>query len=421
MLFRSLLDSCRDENDLVSLSLDELARLGAKKLLAEALDLEVAEYIDRCKDQRDDEGRRLVVRNGMGRERQVTTGAGTLAVRAPRVNDRRDGKKFSSSILPPYLRRSANVESILPLLYLKGLSGNAFQDALCGLLGDEARGLSSSSIASLKKRWCQEAELWRKRAIEEQYVYLWADGVNVKIRLGEDKKLCLLVIIGVTAQGRKRVLAIESGYRESAESWSVVFKDLVQRGLTAPWLIIGDGALGLWKAVDDIPSFQHTRTQRCWVHKIANVLDKLPKRIQPQAKRMLHDMMNAETKHDAEFEQRRFIDTFSSKHPKATSCLQSGWDELVTFFDFPAKHWLHIRTTNPIESSFATIKLRTRSTKGAGSPQMAEVMAFKLMLEAQRRWHRLRGHEEISTVLEGGLYKDGVLVDNSAQREAVGS
>ena len=281
-----LLESRRDENDLVSLSLDELARLGAKRLLAEALELEVAEYIERHQNHTDDRSHRLVVRNGQGKERRVTTGAGTLTVKAPRVHDRRDGKQFRSSILPPYLRRSANVESILPALYLKGLSGNAFQEALCGLLGEEAGGLSPSSISSLKKSWSREAEEWRKQPITKQYVYLWADGVNVKIRLGEDKKLCLLVIIGVTTTGHKEVLAIEAGYRESAESWKLVFQNLIARGLTPPWLVIGDGALGLWQAIDETPEFEHTRTQRCWVHKIANVLDKLPKRLQPQAKRL---------------------------------------------------------------------------------------------------------------------------------------
>lgn len=416
-----LLDSRRDENDLVSLSLDELARLGAKRLLAEALELEVAEYIERHQDHTDDRNHRLVVRNGSGKERRVTTGAGTLKVKAPRIHDRREGNQFHSSILPPYLRRSANVESILPALYLKGLSGNAFQEALCGLLGEDAGGLSASSISSLKRSWSREAEEWRRRPVAKQYVYLWADGVNVKIRLGEDKKLCLLVIIGVTTTGHKEVLAIEAGYRESAESWKLVFQNLIARGLTPPWLVIGDGALGLWKAIDETPQFEHTRIQRCWVHKIANVLDKLPKRLQPQAKRLLHDMMKADSQHDAMATRKQFEEAFAEKYPKATACLAKDWADMLTFFDFPAAHWQHIRTTNPIESSFATVKQRTRSTKGAGNAQMAEIMAFKLLTDAQKRWHRIRGHEKIQTLIEGGVYKDGVLVDNPSAREVVNS
>ena len=416
-----LLESRRDENDIVSLSLDELARLGARRLLCEAMELEVSEYIGRHQDVTDERGHRLVVRNGKGRERRVTTGAGTLKVKAPRVHDRREDRQFHSSILPPYLRRSANVESLLPLLYLKGLSGNAFQEALCGLLGDDAGGLSSSSISSLKKSWVREADDWRKRPITKQYVYLWADGVNVKIRLGEDKRLCLLVMIGVTTEGHKEVLAIEAGYRESAESWKLAFNNLISRGFTPPWLIVGDGALGLWKAVDELPELKHTRTQRCWVHKIANVLDKLPKRLQPQAKRLLHDMMNAESRQHAEGTRVQFEKSFADKHHKAVACLSTGWDNLLTFFDFPAAHWRHIRTTNPIESSFATVKQRTRNTKGAGSAQMAEVMAFKLLTDAQKRWHRIRGFEQIQTLIQGGVYKDGVLVDNSLPREVVNS
>ena len=252
-------------------------------------------------------------------------------------------------------------------------------------------------------------------------MYLWADGVNVKIRLGDDKKLCLLVIIGVTTAGHKEVLAIESGYRESAESWKLVFQDLISRGLTTPWLIIGDGALGLWKAIDETPQFGHTRTQRCWVHKIANVLDKLPKRLQPQAKRLLHDMMNASTEQDAFSVRQKFEEAFSEKYPKALTCLTKDWEDMMTFFDFPAAHWQHIRTTNPIESSFATVKQRTRSTKGAGNSQMAEIMAFKLLTSAQKRWKRIRGREQIQVLIEGGVYKDGVLVDNPKAREVANS
>ena len=417
-----LVDSSRDENDIVSLSLDELARLGAKKLLAEALQLEVTEYIEANGSAVDEDGHRLVVRNGQARERRVTTGAGTIAVKAPRVDDRRAGQKFSSSILPPYLRKSANVESVLPALYLKGLSGNSFSEALADLLGENASGLSPSSISSLKKRWIAERDLWRKRRLNRRYVYVWADGVNVKIRIGEDKKLCLLVLIGATESGNKEVIAIEAGYRESAESWSILFRDILSRGFEAPMLMIGDGALGLWKAVSDMPEFEHTRTQRCWVHKIANVLDKLPKRLQPQAKRMLHDMMNAARASDAEVVKREFNDAFADRYPKASKCLDTGWSNLITHFDFPAGHWSHIRSTNPIESMFATIKLRTRTTKGAGNPTMAEVMAFKLAKEAQKRWRRLNALADLHKLVEGAVYKDGNLrYESGESREVVNS
>lgn len=417
-MLKLLIDRNNREDDIVSLSLDEIARLGAKKLLTQALALEVNEYIERSSRLRDDDGLRQVVRNGHGKERKITTGSGTIAVKAPRINDRRAGHSFYSRILPPYLRKSANVESILPVLYLKGLSGNAFGDALSGLLGDDAGGLSASSISALKKQWYKELEAWRRRSIDEHYVYLWADGVNIKLRIGEDKKLCLLVIVGVTAEGKKQVVAVESGYRESAQAWTTVFKDLFSRGLKPPLLIIGDGALGLWNAVDELPELATSRSQRCWVHKIANVLDKLPKRLQPKAKQLLHDMMNAETRSDAEQTRQSFSDVFDDKYPKALKSLNEGWEELVTFFDFPAQHWLHIRTTNPIESAFATVKLRTKATKGSGSPQMAEAMALKLLLEAQKRWNKIRGLEHLRIMLEGGIYRDGELVEAPKTRLA---
>ena len=417
-MLKLISESRRNENDLVSLTLDELARLGAKKLLAEALELEVEDYINRNKSEKMENGHRHVVRNGRHKERKVTTGAGTLKVRAPRIKDRREGENFVSRILPPYLRKSANVESVLPALYLKGLSGNAFSDALSELLGSDVGGLSASSISALKKTWVKELEEWRKAPIEDEFVYLWADGVNIKIRLGEDKKLCLLVVIGVTSDGHKRVVGVESGYRESAESWKLLFRNLITRGLQPPMLVIGDGALGLWKAVDQIPEFDYTKTQRCWVHKIANVLDKLPKRLQPQAKKMLHDIMNAEKKEDAVAVKREFEMAFEDKYPKAAQCLSSGFVELLTFFDFPAKHWQHIRTTNPIESAFATVKLRTRSTKGSGSAQMAETMALKLLLEAQKKWRTISGADQLPILLEGGVYKDGILVESPRTRLA---
>ena len=412
-MFKLVSERTQNENDPLSLSLDELARIGAKKLLNVALELEVEDYIERCSHLKDAKGRQSVVRNGKGKERQILMGPGVIPVKAPRVNDKRDGFKYTSKILPPYLRKSPNVESVLPILYLKGLSGNAFRDALKDLFGENASGLSPSSISTLKKIWIEEMKLWHKRKIEDNFVYLWADGVYSKVRIGEDKKLSLLVIMGVTTTGEKKVLAIEAGYRESKESWKMIFNDLIRRGLNSPHMIIGDGALGLWAAVKEIESFRSTKEQRCWVHKIANILDKLPKRIQPRAKSLLHEMMKSERESDAVSVFKNFQQDFHKKYPKAVKCLVDDWDKMTPFFSFPAEHWAHIRTSNPIESAFATVKLRTKSSKGAGSKEMAEVMSYKLLLEAEKRWHKIRGFREIENLIQGSIYKDGEIIEGN--------
>lgn len=401
------------------LSLDEIAREGARRLLVRALDLEVEDYIQQNSGEVDENGHRLVVRNGYGKSRSVTMGAGAVDIQAPRVDDRRDGEKFLSGILPPYLRKSPKVESLLPVLYLKGLSTSDFKSTLAEFLGEGTMGLSPSAIVKLKKIWEDEFDLWSKRPITKDYVYMWVDGVNVQIRLGEDKKVCLLVIIGVTDTGEKELLAVHPGYRESAESWSVVLRSLIDRGLTAPRLAIGDGALGFWAALRSCQGFEKTEEQRCWVHKIANVLDKLPKRVQPDAKKYLHEMMKAETEADALKTRQSFEKLYSEKYPKAVECLVKSWSELTTFFHYPASHWQHLRTTNPIESSFATVKLRTKVTKGAGSKETASAMAFKLLQECQKRWRRLRGHEEIKNILDGLAYKDGIVIPRESHHEAV--
>lgn len=320
------------------LSLDEIAREGARRMLMHALNQEVEEYIQSHKDQVDEQGRRLVVRNGVSKSRTVTIGSGSVKIQAPRVNDRREGEKFFSSILPPYLRKSPKVESLLPILYLKGLSTNDFQSALSEFLGEGSIGLSPASIVKLKKVWDAEFELWSKRSITKKYVYLWADGVNVQVRLGEDKKICLLVIIGVTENGEKELLAAHPGYRESTESWSTVLRSLTARGMTAPLLAIGDGALGFWSALRSCQGYENTKEQRCWVHKIANVLDKLPKRLQSDGKSLLHEMMNSPTESDALKARVHFEKLFAEKYPKATDCLVKSWSELMTFYSFPAKH-----------------------------------------------------------------------------------
>jgi transposase-like protein len=402
-----------NENDPLTLSLDELARIGAKKLLSAALKLEVDEYIENCSHLTNSNGHKVVVKNGKARERKILLGSGEVSINAPRVNDQREGFKYTSQILPPYLRKSPNVESVLPILYLKGLSGNAFKEALKDLFGENVSGLSSSSISSLKKVWLKEMKEWHNRKIEDDFVYLWADGVYSKVRLGEDKKLGLLVIMGVTTSGDKKVLAIEAGYRESKESWKMIFNDLIRRGLNSPHVIIGDGALGLWAAVKEVEAFRATREQRCWVHKIANVLDKLPKKVQPKAKSALHNMMNAENEKDATEVFKNFQTDFHKKYPKAVKCLVDDWEKMTVFFSFPAEHWQHIRTSNPIESAFATVKLRTKASKGAGSKEMAEVMAFKLLLEAEKRWRKIRGFQEIQNLIQGSIYKDGEIIEGA--------
>jgi transposase-like protein len=403
------------------LSLDEIAREGAKRMLIQALNLEVEQYIQAHKGEVDENGRRLVVRNGVSKSRTITMGSGSVEIQAPRINDRREGEKFLSSILPPYLRQSPKVDSLIPILYLKGLSTNDFQSALKEFLGEGTMGLSPASIVKLKKIWESEFDSWSKRKITKKYVYIWADGVNVEVRLGEDKKICLLVIIGATEEGEKELLAVHPGYRESSDSWSVVLRTLIERGMTAPLLAIGDGALGFWNALRGCQGFEKTEEQRCWVHKIANVLDKLPKRLQSDAKSLLHEMMKAPTEADCLKARESFETLFSDKYPKAVECLIKSWEPLTAFFHYPAKHWTHIRTTNPIESSFATVKLRTKVTKGAGSKETAAVMAFKLLDECQKKWRKLRGHEEIKNLLKGLEYKDGIMITRDKLHEAAAS
>jgi transposase-like protein len=376
------------EDDEIAVTLDDLAREGARRMIAAALEAEVAEYVERFADERDEDGKRLVVRNGRARERRLTVGSGTVAVRAPRVNDKRVDEqtgvreRFSSRILPAYARRSPKVNDVLPVLYLRGLSTGDFRPALEQLLGEEAAGLSPSTISRLCKDWEAEHERFKQRSLRfHKYAYLFVDGIHVSVRLGEDDRLCLLVVIGVREDGTKELLAVEDGYRESTESWATVMRDLKDRGLNEPKLVVGDGALGTWAALRDV--FPGARRQACWVHKIANILDALPKRLQPDAKKLLHVMMEAPTRADARQALQRFREQFDAKYPKATTNLDRDWAHLTAFYDFPAEHWRHLRTSNAIESSFATVKLRTRATKGAGSKKAALAMAYKLLDAAQ--------------------------------------
>jgi transposase-like protein len=314
--------------------------------------------------------------------------------------------------LPKYARRSPKVTEVLPILYLHGLSTGDFAPALRDLLGEDASGLSASSIQRLTEAWQSEHEAFRKQELRfHQYAYWFVDGVHVSVRLGEDARLCLLVVIGVREDGAKELLAVEDGYRESTESWACVMRDLKARGVNEPKLVIGDGALGTWAALRDV--FPHARRQACWVHKVANVLDCLPKRLQPRAKELLHEIMEAPTRAQAGHARQRFREEFDAKYPKAVAKLDRDWQHLAAFYDFPAEHWRHIRTSNAIESSFATVKLRTRVTKGAGSKKAALAMAYKLLDAAQERWRRFTGHELVTDVLTGTKYKDGVKVTDN--------
>jgi len=400
-----------EDSELV-VSLDDLAREGARRMIATALKAEADEYVERFAGERDEDGRRLVVRNGRARERRVTVGSGTVAIQAPRVNDRRidresgERRRFSSRILPAYARRSPKVNDVLPVLYLRGLSTGDFGPALEQLLGEDAAGLSPSTISRLCKDWEAEHARFRTRSLRfHRYAYLFVDGVHVSVRLGEDDRLCLLVVIGVREDGVKELLAVEDGYRESTESWAAVMRDLRDRGLNEPRLVIGDGALGIWAALRGV--FPAARKQTCWVHKIARVLDALPKRLQPRAKGMLHEIMEAPSRADARQALERFRTEFDAKYPKALAKLDRDWAALTAFYEFPAEHWRHLRTSNAIESSFATVKLRTRITKGAGSKKAALAMAYKLLDAAQDRWRRFNGHELVADVLAGAQFQDG--------------
>jgi transposase-like protein len=392
-------------------TLDELAREGARRMLLQALEVEVAQYVEAFADERDEEGHALVVRNGKARPRKLTLGAGTIEVRAPRVNDRRvdeqgGRQRFTSEILPPYMRRSPKVSEVLPVLYLRGLSTGDFRPALEALLGKQASGLSPTNIARLTAEWDVEYQQFRKgRLAEKDYVYVWVDGVHFNVRL-EDDRLCTLVMIGVRPDGTKELVAVEDGYRESTESWKTLLRDLKRRGMRAPVVAIGDGALGFWAAVRDV--WPQTRHQRDWCHKIVNALDKLPKRLQPRAKTLLRDAMYADTREHAREAVTRFAGEFQAKYEKAVACLRDDEDLLFTFFDFPAEHWRHLRTTNIIESPFSTVRLRQRVTKGAGCRKKALLMAFKLLDMAQARWRKINGAGLLPLVRAGVRFVDGV-------------
>jgi putative transposase len=388
----------------------EVCRMGARQMLAHAIEAEVAAYLDARSELRDEAGRLQVVRNGYLPQRTILTGIGAVEVQQPRVHDRRpaaEREKFSSKILPAYLRKTKSMEELIPWLYLKGVSTGDFSEALAALVGPQAKGLSPNTVTRLKAVWQQEYAAWSKRSLaDKHYVYVWADGVYFTIRL-EDDRQCILVLMGATADGKKEVIALTDGYRESEESWKALLLDCKARGLTtAPELAIGDGSLGFWKALRKV--FPTTREQRCWVHKTANVLDKMAKGVQPKAKAMIHDIWQAETKAAAEKAFDLFVATYEAKYPKATDCLLKDRETLLVFYDFPAEHWIHLRTTNPIESTFATVRLRTSKTKGSGSRSACLTMVFKLMESASKGWRLLNGSPLLSKVIAGVRFVDGV-------------
>jgi putative transposase len=405
-MFKVTTDDAEGQTPEVTQSLDELAREGARRMIAAALEAEVEQYVEALRHHRDENGHALVVRNGKSHhERTVQMGAGSIKIQAPRVNDRRPGYTFTSQILPRYMRRSPRLEEAVPVLYLQGLSTGDFSEVLEALLGSEASGFSATTITRLLQGWQEEYIAWKKRSLAgKEYVYIWADGVYFNIRLEEDRLACL-VIVGVLPDGRKEVIALEDGYRESSESWASVLRDLKRRGMMAPVLAVGDGNLGFWAALREV--FPETQEQRCWKHKIANVLDKLPKRLQARAKEQLHEIMYAADRATALEEIAVFQQEYGKRYAKAVETLIKDQDRMLTFFDFPAEHWLHLRTTNPIESTFATVKARTKTTKGAGSRKAGLATSWKLLMAAQDRWRRVNAPHLIALVKAGVEFPNG--------------
>jgi len=394
--------------------IDEIVREGARRMLAEALQAEVDAYIAAFRDERDEHGHRLVVRNGSHQPREVLTSAGAVEVTAPRVNDRRtdpqtgERYRFSSAILPPWCRKTPKITEVLPLLYLHGLSTGDFVPALGQFLGSSA-GLSAPVISKLTETWKAEQRTFSARDLSGvDYVYLWVDGIHVNIRL-EEHKLCLLVMIGVRADGRKELVALADGYRESVESWADLLRDCARRGMRAPVLAIGDGALGFWGALREV--FPQARTQRCWFHKIANVLGALPKSAHPGARKALAEIWNAEDRRHALDAVRAFEAAYGARFPKAVAKITDDVEELLAFYDFPAEHWIHLRTTNPIESTFATVRHRTKITRGPGSRAAGLAMAFKLVEAAQDRWRAVNAPHLVALVRAGARFEAGKLVE----------
>lgn len=390
-------------------TLTELLRTGARQLLAHALEAERAELLAQYADQQDEQGRAMVVGRGHHPEREIQTGLGPVSVQVPKVRSRQGPPvTFHSALVPPYVRKSATLEAAIPWLYLKGISTGEMQTALEALVGPEAKGLSASTVARLKQTWRTEYQTWRQQRLDEEtWVYVWIDGIYSGLR-ADDQRLCALVVIGVTSQGEKQLLAIEDGVRESTQSWREVLLQLKACGMKAPTVAIGDGALGFWGALEEV--YPTTQPQRCWVHKTRNVLNALPKSVQPKAKQALHEIWQAETKADANRAFEVFLTTYEAKYPKATACLEKDREALLTFYAFPAAHWQSLRTTNPIESTFGTIRHRTKRTKSCLTRDGMLHMMFKLGRCAEQTWRRLRGFRQLALVIKGVQFTDGIEV-----------
>lgn len=414
---QSTLRALSQPEEQVTDPLTELLRSGARELIAQAVEAELQVLLEQHAEHRLPDGRKAVVRNGYLPERTVQTGIGNVEIKVPKVRDRSgSGVRFNSALLPPYLKRARSVEELLPWLYLKGVSTGDYQDALAALLGDQAKGLSANTISRLKQHWIDDHRRWCQRDLsQKRYVYWWADGVYSNVRM--DDRLCLLVIIGVTEHGRKELVAVEDGYRESEASWSELLSGLRARGLTtSPKLAIGDGALGFWKAL--AKCYPDTRHQRCWVHKTANILSALPKSVQPKVKAALHEIWMAETRADAHKAFDRTLVRFESKYPGAMERLRKDREELLAFYDFPAEHWVHIRTTNPIESTFSTVRLRSKRARNCGSRETTLAMVYKLLETAQKRWKRIKGFDLLALVVNNVKFKDGEQVQDQSDRNA---
>ena len=387
---------------------DEIVRNGARKMLQEAIQIEVDLFIQKKTSERTLEGHQKIVRNGYQPAREILSGAGKLKIRQPRLRYREDpSEKFTSSILPRYMRRSPSLDALIPALYLRGVSSGNFSGALEAILGRKVKGMSSNTVVRLKEKWAKEYGQWGHRDLSnKQYIYWWADGIHFNVRL-EEQRTCILVVIGVLEDGTKELVAVADGYRESTESWLELLRNLKSQGLSeGPQLAVGDGALGFWAAIKDI--YPQVRPQRCWVHKTANVLDKMPKSIQPNAKSLIHEIYLSPTCEKAQKALDYFLNRYQSKYPKACECLKKDQQSLLNFYDFPAEHWPHLRTTNPIESTFATVRLRTARTKGCGSRRATLTMVFKLAQEAQKTWRRLKGSNRIAQVIAGVKFIDGI-------------
>ena len=414
---QSTLRALSQPEEQVTDPLTELLRSGARELIAQAVEAELQVLLEQHAEHRLPDGRKAVVRNGYLPERTVQTGIGNVEIKVPKVRDRSgSGIRFNSALLPPYLKRARSVEELLPWLYLKGVSTGDYQNALAALLGDQAKGLSANTISRLKQHWIDDHRRWCQRDLsQKRYVYWWADGVYSNVRM--EDRLCLLVIIGVTEHGRKELVAVEDGYRESEASWLELLLGLRERGLTiSPKLAIGDGALGFWKAL--ARCYPDTRHQRCWVHKSANILSALPKSVQPKVKAALHEIWMAETRDDAHKAFDRALVRFESKYPGAMERLRKDREELLAFYDFPAEHWTHIRTTNPIESTFATVRLRTQRARNCGSRETTLAMVYKLLETAQKRWKRIKGFDLLALVVNNVKFKDGEQAQDQSGRNA---